>query len=127
MKYILLPLIILTLLYSSSQYIINYRCIVSKHRLISEKFNITRAMIEKNNYKILYSFKIDTMKNKNLLQILKKNRDIIIENLFKQDIILTDNSTKNRFNIKTKTILTIPNQYILVDDKKNFIDIFLIE
>lgn len=118
-------LILISLLFSFTgleayeTYILSYRAQVKNAVLISESFYLTPSMKE-IQAKPMQSLKIDATNENNLHEILKKNRDILLDFLMKYGT--HTRSFEKVYNNQSSSLIsiTIPPTYITVDFKNDY-------
>lgn len=114
-------------LYSDEQFIISYRGVVKENKLYSEQFNLSKAMKLKDSRNSQFITTLDYEENEDLILLLKKNQDLLTQELFKQGVMINDNSNNTLYSMHTKTVLILPPTYITVSINEDFVNIRVIK
>lgn len=114
-------------LHCDEQFIISYRGVVKENKLYSEQFNLSKAMKLKDSRDSQFLTTLDYEENEDLILLLKKNQDLLTQELFKQGVMINDNSNNTLYSMDTKTVLILPPTYITVSINEDFVNIRVIK
>jgi len=104
---------------ASETYILSYRAQIKDAVVISESFYLTPSMKE-IHAKPMQSLKLDASNENNLPEILKINRDILLEFLMKYGTHTRSHETVTNSISSSLISITIPPTYITVDFKNDY-------
>jgi hypothetical protein len=127
LRFLIFFLLFLSSLYADEQYIISYRGVVKENRLYNEQFNVAKAMVPKHYSAYQELLTLPYKKGESIAALIRRNQDLVTEELFKQGILMNDALTKGKYAIDTKTVITLPPTYITVTIKEDFATIRLIK
>lgn len=114
-------------LHCDEQFIISYRGVVKENKLYSEQFNLSKAMKLKDSWDSQFLITLDYEENEDLILLLKKNQDLLTEELFKQGIMINDSAISSSYSVDIKTVLVLPPTYITVSINEDFVNIRVIK
>ncbi|PHR57573.1 MAG: hypothetical protein COA44_05935 [Arcobacter sp.] len=106
-------------LQASETYILSYRAQVKNAVVISESFYLTPSMKE-IHAKPMQVLKIDATNESNLHEILKKNKDVLLEFLMKYGTHTRSHEKVHNYKSSSLISITIPPTYITVDFKNDY-------
>ena len=112
---------------ADEQYIISYRGVVKENRLYNEQFNVSKAMVPKAFTAYQELLTLPYKEGESIPMLLRKNQDLVTEELFKQGILMNDTLNKGKYSLESKTVITLPPTYITVTIKEDFVTIRLIK
>lgn len=110
--------------------ILSYRGAYKEHRVFNETFHVARAMIPHASTTAIAVFELPLEPEddgKTLTRLLRERQDAVIEELFKNGILLTDASNTTAANTQTKTVITLPALAVRATIKGTFVSIALLE
>lgn len=108
--------------------IVSYRGAFVDHKIHNESFMVTRAMIAHGELETVALFDIAVDEKYNsTVDLIRSNQDLIVEELFKNGILLTDNQQTSRNLSTNKVVITLPAQKISVTIKGSLARIAILQ
>lgn len=114
----------------SENFIISYRGVYADQMVYNESFMISKAMIPSQKQRLVATFDIpipETNSTKSLIALIRANQDLVIEELFKQGVLLTDNQKTIQNTSSNKLVITLPAQQILATINGRLVRIAVLE
>lgn len=87
-------------------------------------------MIPSQKQRLVATFDIpipETNSTKSLIALIRANQDLVIEELFKQGVLLTDNQKTIQNTSSNKLVITLPAQQILATINGRLVRIAVLE
>ncbi|MDR2905228.1 MAG: hypothetical protein LBU73_04680 [Helicobacteraceae bacterium] len=118
-----------SLLIAEEYFIVSYRQFSRDHTIVSEKFDVARAMQEFSELKIKAEFDVFTEDSDGISteKLLKIHQDEIVRHLIYHGAIVSDNAHSRRKNTSSKSRLVIPAAKIAAKVKGDLVKITLFE
>ncbi len=127
MRLLIIFFLFCSFLQSQEQYIISYRGVVKANRLFNEQFNVSKAMVPRSYRTARELLTLPYRKGESIPALIRKNQDLLTEELFKQGVLMNDALRQGKYSMDTKTVITLPPTYITVTIKEDFATIRLIK
>jgi len=96
-------------------YILSYKIVVQNSVVTTDSLYLSKLMIPSKRFKILYQTSLESEERDSDRYIIEKNRDFILETLFKKGVIVKDYTTAINFQSRTKMVMILPPAYISID------------
>jgi hypothetical protein len=126
--FIFLAFLILSL--NAREFVVGYRQSSAKHAILNENLTIAEAMIAVKSPRIKSSFAFEIAPNErdlSLAKLLKNHQDELLENLFKNGVLLSDEANLRRNGVDSKSVLTLPSARIGAFVKEDMVTIVVYE
>jgi hypothetical protein len=107
-------LLLSSTLFGGEIYILSYKLVTKGNRVSAESLYISSPMVEKR-YTPIRSLKVEASRFDNDRYVIQKNRDEILEFLFKSGISIRDFSRNIGMAGNSQTTLLLPPLYIALD------------
>lgn len=123
-------LMILSIFLQAEDLIISYRGAFVDHQVHNESFMVSKAMIRHTERKIVAQFDISidaNDENSTAKDLIKKYQDAVIDQLFKQGILLTDSQKSANSVSNSKLVITLPAQKITATVKASLVTIAILQ
>jgi len=96
-------------------YILSYKIVVKNGIVSADSLYIANLMIPSKKFKTVETYILEAKKRDSNRFIIRKNREYILETLFKKGIILNDFTTSINFQNRNQTVMILPPLYISID------------
>ncbi|MDR0665287.1 MAG: hypothetical protein LBF86_07200 [Helicobacteraceae bacterium] len=127
---IFIRLLLIATIAGADEYLIGYRQSSAKHAILSEKLTIAKAMVVSKSARVKngFSFEIEPRESElSVTKLLEAHQDELLENLFKNGVLLSDAAESRRRDVGSKTVLTFPSARIGVFVKEDMVTILVYE
>jgi hypothetical protein len=96
-------------------FVLSYKIVIKQNIVSADSLYISDLMVPSKKFIGVKTFLINSEKRDNNRYIIKKNREYILEVLFKQGIILKDFTTSSNLQARNQTTIILPPVYIAID------------
>jgi hypothetical protein len=115
----------------SEDFIVSYRQASAKGAILNQKLAIAKAMIappSSSKIKSGFAFAIDAKESDlGVYKLLNIYEDVLLENLLKNGVIMSDAAEVGRGGVDTKTVLTLKALRVRADVKGDIVTIAVYE
>jgi len=100
-------------------YILSYKIVTKNSVVATESLYISQLMVPSKQFKVIQRMELDSEDRDNNRYIIKKNRENILDVLFKRGIIINDFTTALNLQGSSQTTIILPPIHISINRLNN--------
>lgn len=108
-------LVLFTLSLYGEIYVLSYKVVLKNNLIASDSLYIAPLMVPSKKFKSIGFIELEGERVDSDRYIIQKNRDYILETLFKRGIIINDYTTNRNFSSTSQTTVILPPIYIALE------------